>query len=354
MLCIDGDIVNCKWLINGNHLREGRVPFTYECAQCGEVVVRLQRTRSPRVFCSNECYHTATRVHPERACPGCGVTFRPGKRERKIKVHCSRACYEASRKVTKSCPVCGNDFAVNASIAHRYNVCSNACKTADTIYVDCGRCGKRFRAEKHLNRQFCSEECRRPPVYVTCKTCNADFRTQPYAVGAGRQFCSRSCYRKFTGETMLEFRVRQALTLLRLDFTPELDVSRWTIDFALTSLGVAIEADGEYWHQRTAAKDAVRDAELAKLGWHVIRLGEREVNDARDLCVHILGRLEEVPGLEVGSLAPAVGGHEPVVVSRRDRPAFRLNHRKAARVRTLHGGDDGTLPLWGEDEVSGP
>ena len=117
------------------------------------------------------------RVHPERTCPGCGVIFRPGKRERKIKIHCSRACYEASRKVAKTCPACGNDFAVNASIAHRYNVCSNACKTADTIYVNCGRCGQRFRAEKHLNRQFCSEECRRPPVYVTCKTCNADFRT---------------------------------------------------------------------------------------------------------------------------------------------------------------------------------
>ena len=204
---------------------------------------------------------------------------------------CSRACYDADRKrkVTKACPVCAESFTVNESQAWKYTVCSVACRTADTKYVDCDRCGTRFRAEKHLNRQFCSETCRRPPVSAECLTCGIEFRREPGE--ATRRFCSFACYRKFRGETTLEACVRVALEGLGIPFEQEFPVGRWSVDFALTGLGVALEADGAYWHEARADQDRQRDAAIEFAGWRVIRLPERDIKTAADLGMLISERI---------------------------------------------------------------
>jgi len=287
------------------------VPFTYECEDCGKPVVKPVRNLK-RAFCNRACYHRSRIEHPDRECPQCGVTFnprtgsQPKRRGRPDRTYCTRECYDASRanRVTKTCPACGNDFTVKACIANRYRVCSHACKTADTIYVDCERCGKRFRAEKHLNRRHCSEECRRPPVYITCRNCEQTVRVVPVYAENGRQFCSFSCYRSFVGETALEARVRVALEGLGVEFRQEYGIGKWSIDFALVRQRIAIEADGEYWHIITSERDAKRDAELARVGWHVVRLPELDVNNARDVGAFILDRLHEVTGLGLADIAP--------------------------------------------------
>jgi very-short-patch-repair endonuclease len=189
---------------------------------------------------------------------------------------------------------------------------------------------------------------------MDCANCGNCFRIVPSAPANGRRFCSRSCYRKFTGETMLEFRVRQALAALGISFVQELQVKNWTIDFALTEAWIALEADGEYWHQLRPESDAIKDRALRQMGWHVVRLAESDVNNAADLCELVLGRLQEVPGLELSRLPPASGGPERMIVRRSDRRPFRLKHRDAARVKPTTGITDGTLPLWGEDEITGP
>jgi len=288
------------------------VSFGFTCEQCGKQFMRDTRTlKGKRAFCSRRCYWDACRVHPVRTCEGCGTVFdpltetAPGRRPNPARKFCTRECYEASRAntVTKTCPVCGEDFTVKACIAYRYKVCSRACQTATTVYVDCGRCGKRFANTdpKRLNRYYCSEECRRPPMYVTCRHCGKRFREVPSM--ADRQFCSLACRCRFRGETRLEASVRVALEALGVEFTQEYPVGRWSIDFALAGHRIAIEADGEYWHTITAERDVKRDAELERGGWKVVRLPEAEVNGARDLGKFIRDRVREVTGLDLADLA---------------------------------------------------
>lgn len=296
------------------------MPFTYECAGCGTPVTRPTRAKT-RAFCSRECYQRSTVKHPDRECPQCGKTFNPRKGPRSgprsgrpDRTYCTRECYEASRAntVTKTCPVCGEDFTITkGAIADRYTVCSRVCRTADTVYVDCERCGTRFRAEKHLNRRFCSEECRRPPMFLTCRNCGNEFREVPSA--AHRQFCSLACYRAFEGETMLEARVRVALERLGVEFRQEYGVGRWSLDFALLGPMIAIEADGVYWHAVTAERDAKRDAELERAGWRVVRLPEQDVMDAPDVASLIRERVREATGIDLADLA-SPGRPRPAIV----------------------------------------
>lgn len=264
------------------------MPFTYACARCGSTVERHARARLPRVYCSRACCYADKATVPLRPCRTCGQDFKPmGGSDRP---YCSRACYEASRaRIAKTCAACGKSFTVVASQTERYTVCSRACKTAATKYVDCERCGTRFRAEKHLNRRFCSEACRRPPVVTDCLTCGSEFRREPAV--ATRRFCSFACYRRFRGETTLEARVREALAGLGIPFKQEFPVGRWSVDFALTELGVALEADGAYWHDASAERDRQRDAAVERAGWRVVRLPERDINTAADLGALILERI---------------------------------------------------------------
>lgn len=272
------------------------MPFDYRCHQCGEAFVRRGRIASERTFCSRSCYHAATIKYAARSCVGCGVTFTPQGGGLPSRSYCTHACYKRIRSaatVSKKCPVCKESFTVPQSYAHRFTVCSMACKTVATKYVDCKRCGKRFRAEKRLNRHYCSETCRRPPVFFNCGTCGKRKRICPGE--AHRQFCSLSCYRKSRGETLLEKRVREALSALGIVFEQEKRVSRWSVDFALTDLNIALEADGNYWHAMSVERDAARDRRLTQLGWRVVRVLESDVNNAVDLGKLLTERLKEVP-----------------------------------------------------------
>lgn len=296
------------------------MPFTYECAGCGIPVIK-EVGNLKRAFCTRECYQRSTIKYPDRECPQCGKTFSPRKGPRSgprnvnpTRVYCTRECYEASRAnppITKTCPVCGKDYTVKACVADRYTVCSLTCARANTVYVDCERCGTRFRAEKHLNRRYCSEECRRPPVHVTCRNCGVEFRVVPARADA--QFCSIACYRSFEGETALEARVRVALERLGVEFRQEYGIGRWSIDFAIPGQMIAIEADGVYWHSITAERDVKRDAELERAGWRVVRLPELDVTAAPDVAGLIRERVREATGLDLADLTPP-GKPRPVIL----------------------------------------
>ena len=290
--------------VNPRHLViPGPVPprYTYDCARCGEPFGASYLVKGDMAFCSMEC--------------------RSG-----------------GRMVTKTCPVCGRDFQVAKSNDDRYQTCSMACKNKDTEYVNCERCGKRFAWRHRTTKRHCSEACRRPPrppLVVSCENCGREFQTNPSDVN--RRFCSIPCVRQFMGETRLEARIRVALELLGVGFTQEYPFGRWSIDFAIPSRKVAIEADGDYWHTILAARDARRDATMNDAGWTVVRLAESDVNAARNLGQFILGRVHEATGLELADITgPAVAG------SRQSRPAFRLKTRRD-RARPAKG----QMPLWG-------
>ena len=226
-----------------------------------------------------------------RTCPQCGRQFYlPPARVARNETYCSKACELASKpRVSKVCPACGKVFGVLVSQADRYNYCSRACRTAQTKYTTCERCGKLFVAEKRLNRHYCSEECRRPPVYRECQACGTTMRVQPG--DTDRQFCSFACYRRSRGENALERMVRQALELLGFAYIQEAPIGRYSIDFLLTEKRVALEVDGSHWHSNSrrnrSDSDATRTRYLEDRGWRVVRISDVEIDAAADL-VHFL------------------------------------------------------------------
>lgn len=319
----------------------GGASFTYACARCGKPTTRRKKLSGQRgrIYCSAECREQG-REHPDRECPQCGATFNPryaGRAGNAGRKFCSHECYLAHRRngVVKTCPVCGKEYRLPASMAAKHRVCSTACKTVDTIYRDCARCGKRFRCSKRegWNSRFCSEGCRRPPIIIACRNCGKEFRRK--GNDHDRQFCSYACSRLFRGETGLEARVRVALECIGVGFTQEYPFQRWSIDFAIPKHKVAIEADGDYWHKVSADRDAKRDARMTAAGWTVVRLAECDVMRASDVGEFILARVHVATGLELADLTgPAVRG------SREARPAFQWKGRSTSRPTK------GQMPLW--------
>lgn len=232
------------------------------------------------------------RLGENRTCPQCGSAFYlPPARVARGEVYCSRKCLsESAPRIEKVCPACGKTFSVFASTAHRYTVCSRECRLSTTKYVSCKRCGKMFRAEKNLNRHYCSEECRRPPQYRDCRSCGTRFRFLPG--DTDRQFCCFSCYRRFTGENHLEARVREALISLGIEFIQEARMGRYSIDFLIPNMRTALEIDGAYWHQ-IPDRDAKKDMFLFNKGWRVIRIGDNELADGVNCAKIISERFDE-------------------------------------------------------------
>ncbi len=195
---------------------------------------------------------------------------------------------------------------------------------------------------------FCSKDCRWPPAYLTCKNCGCEYKIYPSSIRPNRQFCSMACYRQSAGESHLEARIRCALEALGAGFRQEHPAGRWSIDFALIKNRIAIEADGAYWHTITAERDVKRDAQLARAGWRIIRLGETEVNAARDVGRLILDRIREATGLELADLEPSDGTlRQPRTL--RKQAVVRvpnLNARHPHRRASKHGSVDGQMSLW--------
>ncbi|WP_146654891.1 endonuclease domain-containing protein [Labilithrix luteola] len=59
-------------------------------------------------------------------------------------------------------------------------------------------------------------------------------------------------------------------------FRRQLVIGPYITDFACTKVRLVVEVDGPY-HEQRARPDARRDASLARLGWHVLRVTDREV-----------------------------------------------------------------------------
>jgi very-short-patch-repair endonuclease len=212
-----------------------------------------------------------------RTCANCDKSFyMPPHRAKRGEQYCSHECYHAKRpKVTKTCKVCGKEFTVAKSVAGRYSVCSRECRYPHTVFVACERCGNVFRGEgRGRTRRFCSEACRRPPMHINCQTCGKSVRVQPGDVD--RQFCSLACYRRSKGETLLEKQVREALNALGIAYIQEVRVGRYVVDFLLSALNIALEADGDYWHRDTA-RDQRKTVYLNKHGLRVVRIRESEL-----------------------------------------------------------------------------
>ena len=257
------------------------------CRTCGGPIPG----RGP--FCSRACYHESRRIHIDPiVCRQCGDRIHAYVSTNRPRLYCSRDCWRADIQthVTKTCPECGKDFTIPAVVADRYTVCSAECRAARTDYADCPRCGKRF--ARQPGHTYCSEECRRPPVYIDCLECGRSFRVVPSIAGA-RRFCSFACYRRHSGETAPETAVRLALDRLGVEYTQECSVGRYSVDFAIGR--VALEVDGAYWHP--PGRDAKKTTYLIREGWCVLRVDAAEVMATGDLDAMLAQRLKDAADL---------------------------------------------------------
>lgn len=286
-----------------------KVINNFTCNFCGKIFHRRTNNdrRTKHIFCSKKCSDESKRKVFPKPCQYCGKIFTPINKKMSF---CSRTCYESSRTniTIKTCIGCHKTFTVKTSIAHRYKYCSLECKRKNSgnIIKNCKRCGKPFvykscDIQRHLYRHYCSEECRRPPIIIKCANCGKEIRKVP---SENRKFCCFACYRSFTGETSIETKMREALTRLGLTYIQEYGIGRYSIDFALVNQKIAIEADGNFWHD--PIKDKRKDGTLNRYGWTVVRFTETEINNTTDLERLIVNKLNPFTQIDTASLYPTI------------------------------------------------
>ncbi len=74
----------------------------------------------------------------------------------------------------------------------------------------------------------------------------------------------------------LEKKVEDVLISLGIAYARQHPIKRYFVDFALLNKRIAIEADGEYWHQ-DKERDLKRQEDIEKEGWIVLRFPEKQI-----------------------------------------------------------------------------
>lgn len=81
--------------------------------------------------------------------------------------------------------------------------------------------------------------------------------------------------------TPIEHNVWANIRYLGIPFYPQFPVGKYFIDFADPIKKIAIEVDGKEWH-KDKLKDKLRDSNLNKMGWQVIRIQGRDTFKTRE------------------------------------------------------------------------
>lgn len=274
--------------------------ITINCRICDSPFTTKKCFGGVRFFCSKKCYGVS-RTKPKTKkvrvikrvslnCQSCGsvISTTIGRAERAK--YCSISCAK-NRKVKMQCKSCGLDYYRSPSQAGKSNYCSLKCTGASQSLrkqhrpiLHCSQCGKSYRKAASAAKvsSFCSKKCKDisacTSIVIACEFCQKSFPAIRSRASDTR-FCSRKCYWKFSGESGLEKRVKQALDSLGISFISQYKVGRFFIDFFLPPYSVALEADGWFWHSSEQAKqkDARRDEILAQKGIQTIRLSESQI-----------------------------------------------------------------------------
>jgi very-short-patch-repair endonuclease len=87
--------------------------------------------------------------------------------------------------------------------------------------------------------------------------------------------------------TDIERNMEQVLQELRIDYIHSFNLGdRFLCDFAIPSLKLIIECDGNYWHNLPNMKrrDKAKDAYALKCGWEVFRFSESDLLNNITFC----------------------------------------------------------------------
>jgi very-short-patch-repair endonuclease len=102
-------------------------------------------------------------------------------------------------------------------------------------------------------------------------------------------------YRKSGNKTWIEERMGLLLDKLGVEYVFQYPILRYNVDFAIPELKIAIECDGEQWHQ-DKEKEQIRQERIEHEGWMVLHYTGTKINQclpeiekelARVLCNHL-------------------------------------------------------------------
>ncbi|MFW6246745.1 MAG: DUF559 domain-containing protein [bacterium] len=104
-------------------------------------------------------------------------------------------------------------------------------------------------------------------------------------------------HRKTNKMTWIEKRMSVLLDKIGIDYIFQYPILKYDVDFAIPSLRIVIECDGEYWHQ-DKEKDRIRQERIEKEGWFVLRFTGRTINQCLD---EVENKILRVVGNHTGS-----------------------------------------------------
>lgn len=124
-----------------------------------------------------------------------------------------------------------------------------------------------------------------------CLFCKRVFEraTRPRGVPFSHTCCSDECAANRAGAILRRQRDRSIRTMPEKalyalvagaypDAVQEQRFGRWVVDVYVPSVHMAFEADGDYWHRNSGAKDSARDAALReRFALPVVRFTEHEL-----------------------------------------------------------------------------
>lgn len=252
------------------------VPDTLICQNCGiefpmNATARFRYKRgNPQKFCTNPCYHAAKKAKVEITCQLCGKVVEVYKKyvERGQYKYCSTDCRKKA-------------FKKGVTDQERQRTCRS--------------CGKQFLISPgevlaRKQRYHCSKACQRKRDRKDCEWCGIEFEFKS-AYSSKRRYCSRECYMKSRLPSRLEMLVEYVLREEKLGYEREHRIGQFVVDFVLPDLGIAIEADGEYWHDKAERWEtrAKKEAAISAAGWTLVRLPQLKVE--RQAEIEVLGSI---------------------------------------------------------------
>jgi SPP1 gp7 family putative phage head morphogenesis protein len=87
--------------------------------------------------------------------------------------------------------------------------------------------------------------------------------------------------RKSGKMTWIEQRMAVLLDKIGIEYVSQYPILRYDVDFAIPSLKIVIECDGEYFH-KDKKKDLIRQKRIENEGWFVLRYSGKKINQCLD------------------------------------------------------------------------
>lgn len=156
----------------------------------------------------------------------------------------------------------------------------------EDLVRECITCGATFTVRPGSvgkPRYHCSKKCQKRRITHTCQACGKTF--EKTATFVNSKFCSIACRERARPMTDMEQSVWEALALSGMTITREKPIGRYSADFVIEELKIAIEADGNYWHDVIEVKEGRRldgrrkkEAAILAAGYTLVRVTKQGIH----------------------------------------------------------------------------